>query len=360
MLQLRGTLCAKSFIVALAALAATASFAQSSVTLYGVFDTGFQSNKLTVGSDSYKQTAAVQGGMSGNRIGFKGEEDLGGGMKANFTVELGLDPTEANSAFGDNNRQSFVGVSGGFGAVTIGRQYTVHHSNQGAGDMLGNLNGQTGYLGSMDSLVRASNAFVYTSPSFNGVTVSVEKALGETVTNADLAVGANSAAASSEKKNEAQGIRVSYVGGPLSVGYAYEELKNGSFAAVKFLGNTIADTVVGGLNFDKRKANSLAVAYDFGVAKVGLVSNSTKYDTVKWTNNSLSAAVPMGAATLFASTSAGKIAEDGESLKLSAYQLGASYALSKRTNVYAFTGQQKWKDIDVKYTQTTVGVRHTF
>lgn len=340
-----------------------AAFAQSSVTLYGVFDTGFQSNKLTVGSDSYKQTAAVQGGMSGNRIGFKGEEDLGGGMKASFTVEMGIDPTESsldNTTTGLANRQSFVGVSGGFGAVTIGRQYTVHHSNQGAGDMVGNLNGQTGYLGAMDSLVRASNAFVYTSPSFNGVTVSVEKALGETVTNADLAVGANSVAASSEKKNEAQGIRVSYVGGPLSVGYAYEELKNGSFAAVKLLGNTIANTVVGGLDFDKRKANSLAVAYDFGVAKVGLVSNSTKYDTVKWTNNSLSAAVPMGAATLFASTSAGKIAEDGDSLKLSAYQLGASYALSKRTNVYAFTGQQKWKDLDVKYTQTTVGVRHTF
>jgi predicted porin len=337
-----------------------AAFAQSSVTLYGVFDTGYQSNKLTVGSDTYKQTAAVQGGMSGNRIGFKGSEDIGGGLKADFVVELGLDPTEANSAFGDNNRQSFVGISGGFGAVTVGRQYTVHHSNQGAGDMVGNLNGQTGYLGAMDSLVRASNAFVYTSPNFNGFTVAVEKALGETVTNADLATGANSATASSEKKNEAQGIRVSYVNGPLSVGYAYEELKNGSFAVVKLLGNTIADTVVGGLDFDKRKANSLAATYDFGVAKVGLVSNSTKYDDVKWTNNSLSAAVPLGATTLYASTSAGKISEGADSLKLSAYQLGASYAMSKRTNLYAFTGQQKWKDIEVKYTQTTIGIRHQF
>ena len=151
---------------ALATLSAIsgAAFAQSSVTLYGVFDTGFQSNKLTVGSDSYKQTAAVQGGMSGNRIGFKGEEDLGGGMKASFTVEMGIDPTESsldNTTTGLANRQSFVGVSGGFGAVTIGRQYTVHHSNQGAGDMVGNLNGQTGYLGAMDSLVRASNLLVH-------------------------------------------------------------------------------------------------------------------------------------------------------------------------------------------------------
>jgi predicted porin len=325
------------------------------VTLYGVFDTGFQSNKLTVVDNKYNQTAAVQGGMSGNRIGFKGTEDLGGGLKANFVVELGLDPTEANSAFGDNNRQSYVGVEGGFGTFNIGRQYSLHHNNQGAGDMLGNLNGQTGYLGGLDSLIRLSNSFIYTSPSFNGFTVAAEMALGETI---------KSSVANNEKLNETTGVRVNYANGPLAVGYAYEETKNGTVSDGTFLGSLgldwdddgIADT----LAYDKRKANSLSASYDFGVAKIGFVNNSTKYDTVKWTNNSLSAAVPMGAATLFASTSAGKIKEDGESVKVSAYQLGASYALSKRTNVYAFTGQQKWKDIEVKFTQTTIGVRHSF
>ncbi len=355
----------KKTLIALAAVAATgAAFAQSTVTLYGVFDTGFQSNKLTAGDTTVKQTAGVQGGMSGNRIGFKGTEDLGGGLKANFVVELGLDPTEANSAFGDNNRQSYVGVEGAFGTFNMGRQYSLHHNNQGAGDMLGNLNGQTGYLGAFDSLVRLSNSFMYTSPSFSGFTVAAEMALGETFKNADAAEGANSATASNEKKNETTGVRLNYANGPLAAGYAHEITKNGSFAAVKLVGETIA-LDVGALDFDKRTANNLYASYDFGVAKVGFVNNSTKYTvdgegSLKWTNNTLSAAAPLGAATLFASTSSGKIKADDGQTKVSAYQLGASYALSKRTNVYAFTGQQKWKDIEVKYTSTTLGLRHSF
>ncbi len=343
--------------------------AQSTVTLYGVFDTGFQSNKLTAGDTTVKQTAGVQGGMSGNRIGFKGTEDLGGGLKANFVVELGLDPTEANSAFGDNNRQSYVGVEGGFGTFNMGRQYSLHHNNQAAGDMLGNLNGQTGYLGATDSLVRLSNSFMYTSPSFSGFTVAAEMALGETWKSADAAEGANNpttAAASNEKKNETTGVRLSYANGPLAAGYAHEITKNGTFAAIKLLGVTASDIPLSGLDFDKRTANNLFASYDFGVAKVGFVNNSTKFTvdgegSLKWTNNTLSAAAPLGAATLFASTSSGKVkSDDGESTKVSAYQLGASYALSKRTNVYAFTGQQKWKDAEIKYTSTTLGLRHSF
>ncbi len=328
--------------------------AQSTVTLYGVFDTGFQSNKLTAGDTTVKQTAGVQGGMSGNRIGFKGTEDLGGGLKANFVVELGLDPTEANSAFGDNNRQSYVGVEGAFGTFNMGRQYSLHHLNQGAGDMLGNLNGQTGYMGAFDSLVRVSNSFIYTSPSFSGFTVAAEMALGETIKNSTT---------NNEKLNETTGVRVNYANGPLAVGYAYEQTKNGTLSDGTFLGSLGLDWDDDGaadtLAYDKRKANNLYASYDFGVAKVGFVNNSTKYDDVKWTNNTLSAAVPMGAATLFGSTSSGKIKADGQA-KVSAYQLGASYALSKRTNVYAFTGQQKWKDLEAKVTQTTVGLRHSF
>ncbi len=290
--------------------------------------------------------------MSGNRIGFKGTEDLGGGLKANFVVELGLDPTEANSDFGNNNRQSFVGLEGAFGSFNIGRQYSLHHNNQSAGDMLGNLNGQTGFLGKFDSLTRISNAFIYTSPTISGFNVAVEKALGETVT---------SSATNNPKQNETQGLRLTYANGPLALGYAYEETEFGTFDGSKFLGVTsVAATNALAIPFDKREANSFSGSYDFGMAKVGLVSNSTKYDDVKWTNNSVSASVPLGATTLFASTSAGKIKEAGDSVKLTAYQLGASYALSKRTNVYAFTGQQKYKEIDVKFTQTTLGVRHAF
>ena len=343
----------KKTLIALAALAATASFAQSTVTLYGVFDTGYQSSKATFPGLTLKQQAGVQGGMSGNRIGFKGTEDLGGSLKANFTVELGLDPTEANSAFGDNNRQSFVGLSGGFGSFNMGRQYSLHFNNQAAGDLLGNLNGLTGYLGSLDSLIRVSNSFIYTSPSFSGVTLGVEKALGETI---------QSSATANAKQNETSGARLSYANGPLAVGYAYEETKKGTFAGASFLGAT---ALAGGA-FDKREANNISASYDFGMAKVGWVNNSTKFKTAaataKWTNNTLSASVPMGAATLFAGFSDGEVKQTGSKTDASGYQVGVSYALSKRTNAYVFNGQTKYKNTAAtnKLTQTNIGVRHTF
>ena len=343
----------KKSLIALAALAATSAFAQSSVTLYGVFDTGYQSSKATFPGLTLKQQAGVQGGMSGNRIGFKGTEDLGGSLKANFVVELGLDPTEANSAFGDNNRQSYVGVEGAFGTFNMGRQYSLHFNNQGAGDLLGNLNGLTGYLGSLDSLIRVSNSFIYTSPNFSGFTVAAEKALGETVQNSTT---------NNAKANETSGVRLSYANGPLAAGYAYEETKNGSFASPTFLG---AAVLGGAVAFDKREANNISASYDFGMAKVGWVNNSTKFkddgETIKWTNNTLSLSVPVGAVTLLAGVSNGKFKADGDSLKVSGYQVGASYALSKRTNAYIFNGQTKYKDeVNAKLTQTNIGVRHSF
>lgn len=341
-----------------------AAFAQSSVTLYGVMDLGLQSNKATIGTATYKQTAMSNGVQSGSRIGFKGTEDLGGGLKANFTYEAGTDPDIASTVM-TSNRQSFVGVDGGFGSVALGRQYTLHHSNQGAGDMVGNLT-LAGYLGGMDSLVRQSNAVTYTSPSFSGFTVAAQMGFGETVTNAAAATGANSATLSNEKKNEQTGLRVAYAAGPLAAGLAYETVKNGTFAAVTYAGQATALTAA---DYDKRTAMNIEASYDFGVAKVGFVNNNTKFDnlggaagTTKWAANTLSVAAPFGAVTAFGSVGAGKLKDtDGSTItKASAYQLGASYALSKRTNVYAFTGQTKLKDLEAKLNQTVVGIRHQF
>jgi predicted porin len=331
------------------------------VTLYGIMDLGLQSSKATIGTDTYKQTAMSNGVQSGSRIGFKGTEDLGGGLNANFVYEAGTDPDVASTVM-TSNRQSYVGLAGNFGSVNLGRQYTLHHSNQGAGDMLGNL-GLAGYLGGLDSLVRQSNAVTYMSPSFGGVTVAAQMGFGETVTNAAQAAGANSATLSNEKKNEQTALRVAYAAGPLAAGLAYETVKNGAFAAVTYAGQATGLTA---FDYDKRKAMNISASYDFGVAKVGFVNNNTKFDdstgTTKWAANTLSVAAPMGAVTAFASFGAGKLKDvDGSTItKASAYQLGASYALSKRTNVYAFTGQTKLKDLEAKLGQTVVGVRHQF
>lgn len=353
----------KLYVDALATLSAIsgAAFAQSSVTLYGVVDLGLMSSKATIGTATYKQTAMSNGVQSGGRIGFKGTEDLGGGLKANFVVENGITPDDSTTAFGTSNRQSFVNLEGGFGTVALGRQYTLHHSNQGAGDMVGNIS-LAGYLGSMDSLVRQSNAVTYTSPSFSGVTVAAQMGFGETITSG-----------STEKANDQTALRVAYASGPLTAGLAYETVKNGTTSATKFLGQEVMEA----MTYGKRKTMNISATYDLGMAKIGFVNNNTKFDNMatvatadvasvavgntKWAANTLSVAAPFGAVTAFASFGAGKVtAADGSTSKSSAYQLGASYALSKRTNMYAFTGQTKLKDVDAKLGQTVVGVRHQF
>jgi len=169
----------KKSLLAVAAIGAFASAAQaqSSVTVYGILDVGFQSqtnrqagipqNRGAAGANNVVNTTAQGFGSSSettSRLGFRGNEDLGGGASAIFTVEFGLTPTDSQSIGGGgstvaqagsaanvaggglNNRQSFVGLKkNGIGAVTIGTQYTPMHEGVGITDP-GGQNNMTGNL----------------------------------------------------------------------------------------------------------------------------------------------------------------------------------------------------------------------
>jgi len=129
----------KKSLIALAALAtvAGAAQAQSSVSVYGILDVGYsdkESTTLTYSSskNSYSQTVTNTNGVTGvgaestSRLGFRGTEDLGGGLKANFVVETGLNPAESTvSAW--NTRQAYAGLQGGFGSLNVGTVYTPQH-----------------------------------------------------------------------------------------------------------------------------------------------------------------------------------------------------------------------------------------
>ena len=117
-------------VAALTALAGTAQ-AQSSVSVYGILDAGYiGANQKGTGSSisTNSQTSAIgQSAESTSRLGFKGNEDIGGGLSAFFTVEVGLTPTggAVTTASTWNNRQSFVGLKKqGIGQFAFGRQYT--------------------------------------------------------------------------------------------------------------------------------------------------------------------------------------------------------------------------------------------
>jgi predicted porin len=129
----------KKSLVALAVLAASgASFAQSSVTAYGILDiwAGTVKTEDGVAGTSLTQTKLDSGGVSHDRWGFKGSEDLGGGLKANFNLEQGftLDNGAHDAGSTGFNRYAWVGLSGGFGEIKLGKTATAFDDVNGASD----------------------------------------------------------------------------------------------------------------------------------------------------------------------------------------------------------------------------------
>ena len=348
----------KKSLIALAVLAASgASFAQSTVTLYGVADLGYNTDKKTVGTVATK-TTGLTSILSGSRLGFRGTEDLGGGLKANFVMEYAVQPDEAATSMA--NRQSFVGLSGGFGSVNLGRQYTQIHGVQGTFDANGNATA-AGWLGGGTSTVRQSNAIVYSTPSFSGFSAAVELGFAEAAQGGSTNVTGNA--------GNTTAFGLGYANGPLTVKAASETIKLArlSYTApgvVPAVAATPTETYMSDA-LASRKATSIGASYDLGVAKVMAVSTSAKAgltDKGEVKTSNFGVSVPMGAITLNATVSNGKYIDSGAaSVKTNGYQFGANYSLSKRTTAYALMGQGKNKAATAtKHDTFAMGVRHTF
>ena len=110
----------KKTLIALAAVAATSAFAQATVTLFGGADLNYRN--VTTGTNKFQGMA--QDGIYSSRFGVMGTEDLGGGLKAGFHFEGGMAPDVGTSGKFDFQRKSTIGLSGGFGEVRLGRDYT--------------------------------------------------------------------------------------------------------------------------------------------------------------------------------------------------------------------------------------------
>ncbi len=342
----------KKTLIALAAVAATgAAFAQSTVTLYGVVDQGYNTDKKTVGTVATK-TTGLTSILSGSRFGFKGTEDLGGGLAANFVLEYSVQPDDAATSMA--NRQSFVGLSGAFGSVNLGRQYTQIHSLQGAFDANGNATA-AGWLGSGTSTVRQSNAIVYSTPSFSGFSAALELGFAEAAQGGATNVTGNA--------GNTTALGLNYANGPLTVKAATESIK---LTALSYTAPGAAAAATLSDALATRKANSIGASYDLGVAKVMALSTSAKAgsaaDAGKVTTTNFGVSAPVGAVTLNATVSNGKYIDGGAAaVKTSGYQVGANYSLSKRTTAYALMGQGKNKAATAtKHDTFAVGVRHTF
>jgi predicted porin len=174
----------QAVVIAGAALAAApAAFAQSSVTLYGIVDLSmaYQNSQTTLGSTSGGQHnfKMASGVWAGSRFGLKGSEDLGGGTKTIFQLESGFSANTGaqqypNAMFG---RQAWVGLTNNaYGTFTAGRQYTSYYTllspYSPTNWLTGFYGAHPGDLDQMDTIYRANNSLVYTTPKFYGLTAS--------------------------------------------------------------------------------------------------------------------------------------------------------------------------------------------
>jgi len=299
----------KKSLLALAVLTAVtgAAYAQSSVTLYGKIDLGLV---LDSGSANGKSIRISSGVTGGSRIGFKGVEDLGGGMKAAFQLETGYCADSAagapNFCTGSNNfmgRQAHGDLTGAFGAISAGRQYSLGFSNLSTIDPFG-----TGYAGQVNNIVdpsgvRLNNSAQYSTPSMGGLTASAEIAFGEQTGN--------------WQANRETGAGVTYASGPAYVGFTFYDVGNA-------LGNGAA-----------RKNYLLGGTYDLGVVKLhALVQKSTGPATLDVLDIMGGVTVPVAGGNVMASYihHNDRTGADKDSNQIG---VGYNYPLSKRTAVYA-------------------------
>ena len=375
----------KKSLIAIAALAAVgAASAQSSVTLYGLADVYAGQSKTTktrlVDGDNVttvtKKTGFQSGGLQGSRLGVKGVEDLGNGLKAVFNYEMGFDAINGNGyakdIYGDSsnglafNRRAVVGLQGGFGSVLLGTDYTplynlITATEADAQSTFDTGNLSTGYGGGFTPRISG----VHYAGNFSGVGVQASYGYGKTTVTETTAGGVTD---TTLDKSQSYALGLSYANGPFMIGAAGQQIKGTT-------GANGVDTTA------KTTEYGVGGSYDFGAAKLfaNYLYSKKQGDTsvatyTKADEANIGVLVPFGAASVVAEYGhnryKGYVAGvQTEKAKGNDWLIGANYAFSKRTDVYARAGRSgdaTLKNMDgvelgkVKGENYAVGLRHKF
>ncbi len=382
----------KKSLVALAALAATSAFAQSSVTLSGNVDAAY----ATINYKGQSVSGITNNGSSTSTIQLSGTEDLGGGLKANFKLnsDFNVTSTAGNAGYGGVmytssatgaagsagswlNSEQFVGLSGGFGTIQAGVVNNLSLSAGGTGNPFGtaigsgfralyntDVIGTMGSAGTAGSVVRYDHSIKYISPTMNGFSL----ALYNVSKNDKASSDAFSTTFGNYDRAGVTETALNYNQGPINVSYASQSAKGRDISQLNASTGVLVNT----------KLNTLGANYTMGNTTLFLLNQTSEATTAsaktrdtKYT--SFAVRHVMGATTLLAQmgTLSNDVTNTADKSKLTG--LGADYALSKRTNAYfryesiddkngyvanpsklaAVTG-------DNKRTRTAIGVRHTF
>lgn len=284
----------KKTLIALAAVASTTAFAQSTVTLSGTVDTGLEKTA----SGAPLALTPSRSGTSNWTI--SGAEDLGGGLKATFLVSTSFDSsngTVAAQTIGNNNM--YVGLEGGFGALRMGRSFDPAFNLAQTANSTKGVTGYTTRAGVLDNNgVYIANQILYISPNFSGFQGQISYAPSEVAgTSAHSAIG------------------LSYASGPLTLTFANSKLAGAA-----------------------TRLTQLGAAYDFSVAKV-FFTYTDRSNTASTIDNSwaLGVSAPVGPGLVWADYAVRELA--GADNK--GFQVGYKYFLSKRTTAYVNLGHRK-------------------
>jgi predicted porin len=393
----------KIIALAVAGLMSGAAFAQTNVTVYGVVDQYYAHGNAdqVAGTPDQSFNGLNSGGLSGSRLGFKGVEDLGNGLKAAFVFEYGTLDSTANSATNtvgvgrsqvtngmDNWRQAYVGLVGNFGTAVAGRlqhfgyDWAAKYDTNGASifSPMGQLSDNAGLATSArDALGRTDNAIAYISPNLSGFTVKGAYAFGEQIDGSRQISAAGAQAAVGSEIKSAQDIwqlAADYDNGPVAVGFVYTDVSD------------LGGTARLGVSTDRTEW-ALGGSYDFGMAKLFGTYQKAKTDVsgagadTDYKLWHIGARAPIGA-NMSVALSYGEINVDPSNAndeQSDVWSLDFQYNLSKRTTAYAgytklsndnginysllnlkgsATGQTATAGLGQSSDQFVVGLRHTF
>lgn len=222
----------------LAMAGASSVLAQTSVQIYGLIDTAVEHvTNVNAAGNSLTRMPNLSGGMFPSRIGFRGSEDLGGGLNAIFTLENGFAPD--SGAFNQGNRlfgrQAWVGLSGGWGAVTFGRNYSMLFTSFYDVDIIGPSQFSISSLDLYIPNARSDNSIAYKG-TFGGATLGATYSLGR---DASAAGGPAATNCPGENPADAKACRnwsasARYDGANWGVVAAYDRYNGGTGAAAPF------------------------------------------------------------------------------------------------------------------------------
>ena len=342
----------KSIALAAATLCLSATaFAQSSVNLYGLVD---MSAGQFQDAGANKIWMAQSGNMATSFVGFKGTEDLGGGLKAKFSIETFLRAdTGAAGRFGVDAfwaRAAWVGLSGAFGTTTLGRttnQFFVSTLVFNA------FTDSFGYSPSIRQVLTPSsvhsqmlawlgdtgwsNSILYQSPNMGGLSINLQGALGE-----------------GTQKGRNAGANALYFNGPFAATVAYQRVQQGILGA----------PTIQSLGFDNQTSAQVGASWDFKVVKLmGQFSRVTTQATTETKSNiyGIGATAPIGAGKLMAQYGNAKNYAAGTRAEVisKTVTVGYDYYLSKRTDIYALVMNDKLTGLSNGNT-LALGLKHNF